>query len=155
VLLHRFSCRHSLRNLPLRPSRSLLFVFRIHRSDDHLRNTLSTECLATLECLALEASQCVEDRSDHKEHSGHDQACGLGPDADPLYGAHYEVYGGAHIIGAEFTDKRVELGRRGADAEEERYLDEDNDEGTNSVNYVSDCLAHRNARPGQRTNRQY
>jgi hypothetical protein len=147
-MLHRFPCCISF-SFPRSPTvLGLLFTFWDHRSNDHLRNTLSTQCLAALECLALEASQGVEDRSDHEEHSGHDQASGLGPDADPLYSAHYEVYGGAHVVGAEFTDKRVELGRRGADAEEERYLDEDDNEGTHSVNAVSGYSAHRNGRSG-------
>jgi hypothetical protein len=68
----------------------------------------------------------------------------LRPDADPLYGAHYEVYGGAHVVGAEFADERVEFGRRWADAEEERYFDEDDDKGTYSLNAVSDYSVHRN-----------
>jgi hypothetical protein len=104
--------------------------------------------------LALEASQRVENRGDHEEHRCHDQTSGLRPDADPLYSAHYEVYGGAHVVGAEFTDKRIELGRRGADAEEERYFDEDDDEGAHSVNAVSSCSAHRNRCSGQHTDRQ-
>jgi hypothetical protein len=127
---------------------SPLFTFRIRCSDDHLRNTLSTQRLAALECLTLQASQGVENRSNHKDHGSSDQAGRLGPDADPLYGAHNKVYGGAHIVGAEFADERVELGRRWADAEEERYFDEDDDKGAYSVEAISDYSGHRNERLG-------
>lgn len=102
-----------------------------------MRNTLPTKCFAALELLALEARQCIEDGCDQQEDSRNDQASGLRPDADPLYDAHYEVYGGAHVVGAEFADEGVKFGRGWADAEEERYLDEDDNEGTDSVLLIS------------------
>lgn len=100
---------------------------------DHLCHTLATEGLAALELLALDACERIEYRGEQEEDGGNDQASSLWPDADPLYGAHDEVYGGAHVVGAELADEGVELGRRRADAEEERYLDEDDDEGAHSV----------------------
>jgi hypothetical protein len=102
-----------------------------------LSDTLPTQRLASLERLALESSQGIEDGSNQQEDSCDNQAGRLGPDADPLYGAHDEVDGGAHVVGAEFPDKGVELGRGRADAEEERDFDEDDDEGAYSVQQVS------------------
>lgn len=97
---------------------------------NHLRNALAAERLAALELLALEAGERVEHRGQQQEDGRHNQARRHGPDADPLYGAHDKVDGGAHVVGAEFADKLIELGRRGTDAEEERYLDEDDDKRT-------------------------
>jgi hypothetical protein len=102
-----------------------------------LRNTLPAECLAALELLALKARQRIEDGCDQQEYGCNDQAGRLGPDANPLYGAHHEVYGGAHVVGAEFANEGVEFGRGWADAEEERYLDEDYDEGADSIRLIS------------------
>lgn len=94
---------------------------------DHLRNTLSTQRLAALESLALEAGQRIENRRNQQEDGANNQARCLGPDADPLHGAHDKVYGGAHVVGAELADEGIELGGGRTDAEEERYFDENDD----------------------------
>ena len=85
--------------------------------------------------LALEAREGIEDGGDEQEDCGDDQAGCLGPNADPLHGAHDEVNGGAHVVGAEFADEGIERGRSRADTKEKRYLNEDDDEGAYSVNY--------------------
>jgi hypothetical protein len=89
---------------------------------------LSTQCLATLELLTFQTSQRVKDSREQEDYSCSDQAGRLGPDADPLHSTHHKVYGSAHVIGAELPDESVECGGRRADAEEERYFDEDDDE---------------------------
>lgn len=104
---------------------------------DHLSDTLPTQCLATLERLALESSQGIKNGSNQEEDSCDNQASCLGPDADPLYSAHDEVDGGAHVVGAEFADEGVELRGGRADAEEERDFDEDDNKGAYSVQRVS------------------
>jgi hypothetical protein len=103
---------------------------------DHLRNPRATECFAALECLSLEASERVEDRGEEQKDGSDNQAGGLGPDAYPLHSAHDEVDGRAHVVGFEFANEAVELGRGRTDAEEQRNLDEDDDEGAYSV---GDC----------------
>jgi hypothetical protein len=97
--------------------------------DDHLCNALSTKRLAALELLALETSKRIEDCSKHQEDGCDNQACGHGPDADPLYGAHHKVDGSAHVVGAKLADEFVEFRRGWADAEEKRYFNEYDDEG--------------------------
>jgi hypothetical protein len=121
------------------PCRGILVsIPRIQLLYDHLRNTLSTQCLAALELLPLEASKRIEDGSNQQKYSGNNQAGCLGPDADPLHCAHYKVDGGAHVVGSEFADEGIEFGRSRADAQEERDFDEDDDEREHSVGQISD-----------------
>jgi hypothetical protein len=105
-----------------------------------LCDTLSTKCLAALELLSFDACQRIEHGSYQQKDGRNNQTGRLGPDAYPLNSAHYKVYGGAHVIGAELANESVELGRRWADAEEERDLDEDDDERTNSIQSISGRL---------------
>lgn len=93
---------------------------------DHLRDTLSAERLAALECLALESGKRIEDGCEHQHHSRCDQAARPLRNARPLYDAHAKVESGAEIVGLEFPDKSIELGRRRADAEEQRHFEEQN-----------------------------
>lgn len=93
---------------------------------DHLRDTLSTERLAALERLPLDASKRVENSRNQQEDSGNHQASHQRPEADPLYDAHDEVDGCAHVVCLEFAYEGVEFSGCRADAEEERYLDEYN-----------------------------
>jgi hypothetical protein len=103
---------------------------------NHLRNPRATECFAALERLSLEAGERVEDRGEEQEDCSDNQAGGLGPDADPLYSAHDEVDGRTHVVGFEFPNEAVKLGRGRADAEKQRNLDEYDYEGAYSV---GDC----------------
>jgi hypothetical protein len=100
---------------------------------DHLRNTLSTKRLTALELLTLEPSERIEDGRDHQKDGRDNQARSHGPDADPLYDAHHGVDGGAHVVGAEFTDEGVELRGGRADAEEQRDLNEYDEKGVDSM----------------------
>jgi hypothetical protein len=77
--------------------------------------------------LSLDASQRIEGGREQEENGRNDQTGRHRPDADPLNSAHYKVYGGTHVVGAEFADERVELGGCWADAEEEWNLDENDD----------------------------
>lgn len=100
---------------------------------DHLSHALSSKCLAALEFLALEPSKRIENRSKQQEDGCYNQTGSLRPDADPLYSTHDKVNGSAHVVGAEFANERVEFGRGRADAEEQGYLNEDDDERADSV----------------------
>lgn len=121
---------------------------------DHLRNTLTTKRLAALELLALEASKRIEDGRKQQEDGCHNQAGSHGPDADPLNSAHHKVDGSAHIVGAEFSDEFVKLWRRRADAEEEWYLNKDDDEGAHPAMLVR-FRARNDTTDGDRTGKQY
>jgi hypothetical protein len=102
-----------------------------------LSNTLSTESLAALECLALEPGESVEDRGDEQEDGRDNQARGHGPDADPLYSAQNEVDSSAHVIRLKLADEGIELRGRWADTQEKRDLDENDDERRDSASLVS------------------
>jgi hypothetical protein len=101
---------------------------------NHLRNTLSAKRLAALELLALEAGKRIKDGRKQQEDGCHNQAGSHGPNADPLYSAHDEVDGSAHVVRAELPNEFVKLWRRRTDAKEERYLNKDNDEGAHQAN---------------------
>lgn len=105
--------------------------------DNHLGYTLSAKGLAALKRLALETSKRVEDGGEGKEDGADDQAGRLRPDADPLYSAQHGVEPSAHVICLDLTDKGIELGGCRADAEEQRNLDEDDEEGRHPVNLVN------------------
>jgi hypothetical protein len=104
---------------------------------DHLRDTLSAQCLAPLERLPLDTSECVEGCRSQQDDGGGYQAGCLRPDADPLYDAHDEVDGGAHVVRAESTNESVEFWGSGTDAEEEWNLDEDDDGRVCSIRNIS------------------
>ena len=100
---------------------------------DHLRDTLSAERLAALERLALETSKRVEDGRKQQKECRDDQASHHGQQTEPLHNAHDQVDGSTHVVCLESANEAVEFGRRGTDAEEERYLDEYNDKGEYSA----------------------
>jgi hypothetical protein len=85
---------------------------------------MSAQSLAALERLALETSKRIEDGSER-------------PDADPLYSAQHGVEPSAHVIRLNLADEGIELRGRWADAEEQRNLDEDDEEGRHSVDVVN------------------
>ena len=111
------------------PTHSLTEV----RLDDHLRNSLSTQRLAAYKSLALDTSKRIEYGGDQQENGRSDQTGGHCGKAGPLDGAHAKVDESAHIVGLEFANESVKLGRRRADSEEERYLNEDYDECAYSI----------------------
>lgn len=100
---------------------------------DHLRDALATERFAALESLTLESSKRVENGCQEQEDCRSDQATRTSRQTRPLHCAHDGVNGCAHVICLELADEGVEFGRRRADAEEEGYLDEYDDEGAYSV----------------------
>jgi len=100
---------------------------------DHLCNAVAAESLAALECLALDTSKRIEYGGDQQENGRSDQTGGHCGKAGPLDGAHAKVDESAHIVGLEFANESVKLGRRRADSEEERYLNEDYDECAYSI----------------------
>lgn len=98
---------------------------------------MSAQSLAALERLALETSKRVEDGSEGQEDGADDQAGRLRPDANPLYSAQHGVEPSAHVIRLNLADEGIELRGRWADAEEQRNLDEDDEEGRHSVDVVN------------------
>jgi len=119
------------------PPPSSLFSFLVPILRLSLYNHLGYACtpkrLAPLELLVLEPCKCVEDTRNQQKHSGCDQARCIAYEAGPLYDAHDEVDGGAHVVGMEFADEVIKRCRGRADAEEERDLEEDDEERGHSV----------------------
>ena len=109
----------------------------MHPLDDHLGYALPAQSLAALERLALETSKRVEDGGEGQEDGADDQAGRLRPDANPLYSAQHGVEPSAHVVRLNLADEGIELGGRRADAEEQRNLDEDDEEGRHSVDLVN------------------
>jgi hypothetical protein len=105
---------------------SIGVCLRLH---NHLRHTLATQRLATHEVLVLQSGESVEKGGESEENRGGNQTAGTRGQASPLDGAHGPVHGGAHIVARDFPDEAVELGARRANAEQERDLDEQDDEG--------------------------
>jgi hypothetical protein len=109
----------------------------VHLLDNHLGYALSAQSLAALECLALETSKRIEDGGEGQEDGADDQAGRLRPDADPLYSTQHGVEPSTHVVRLDLTDEGIELGGRRTDAEEQRNLDEDNEEGRHPVDSVN------------------
>jgi hypothetical protein len=83
---------------------------------NHLRNTLSAQCLTRGEFLLLEPSQCVESGSNQQHHGRSDQARRVADQRKPLDHAHDTIDGSAHVIRLEAADKAVEAFGGRADA---------------------------------------
>jgi hypothetical protein len=96
--------------------------------NDHLRNTLTTEGLAADKLLALQTGQRVEDSSDGEHNGGGDQTRGTGDETSPLDTTHDGIHSGAHPVGCEAADEGIELGGCRANAKQEGYLNEEDDE---------------------------
>lgn len=93
-------------------------------SNDHLRNPLPSERLASHETLPFEPSDEVAYRC-QKEHNGRrDQTGGVLDQAKPLNEAHRSVNRCAHIVRGEASDEVVKRARRRANAEEQGNFDE-------------------------------
>lgn len=105
----------------------------ILRSDNHLRHTLPAQRLAGGEALALESSQSVADGGNGQDDAGRDERGHLEHGRDKLDDGEDGVDGGAHVVGLEPADEGVELGRGRAYPQQQRYLDEEDHEGEDSV----------------------
>lgn len=92
-----------------------------------MRDAGPTERLAADKGLAFDACQEVADARERQEDGGGDERGGPSPvkQRQPLSKGHARVGGGAHEVGRDLADDVVELCRCGADAEEERHLDEE------------------------------
>jgi hypothetical protein len=100
---------------------------------DHLRDTSTTQRLATLESLALDTSQRIHETGNQQEDGSGNQTRWPCHETDPLNDAHDAVNGSAHIVCLEFADEGIELRGRRADAEEKWDFEKDDDKGTHSV----------------------
>ena len=107
------------------------------RLDNHLSNTVTTQSLASNESLALDASQCIEAGCDEQDDGSDDKTGCLHGNRNPLDDTHGKVDGGAHVIGLESADERVKGGRCRADAQKEGNLDEEDNEGADTVLAIS------------------
>lgn len=109
-----------------------------HLSDNHLRNPLTTQCLASNKLLALQARQSIEERGEKEKNSCCDQARRTGDKTDPLQSTHNGVHGGAHPISSEPPNKGVELFGGRAYSEQKGHLDEDENKSGNKANDAED-----------------
>ena len=110
--------------------------------DNHLRNTLSAQCLTTNKPLALQACDCVAYRGKQKEYGCCDQTCPLHDNAEPLYQAHYSVYRSPHVVRCEPPYKVIEGTGGRADAEKERYLNEYDDQPRRARSILASTYAY-------------
>lgn len=99
---------------------------------------MATQRLASLERLALETSERIEEGGNKEHDSGRNQTGSIYRNANKLNNTHDSIDSGAHVIGLEFADEGVEFGRGWADAEEERDFNEDDDEGADEAYYAED-----------------
>lgn len=94
---------------------------------NHLRNTLTTEGLATHKGLSLDTGKQVAQSSKKQEDSsGNQTACATNV-TDELKSRHDTVGSCAHVVGRDLANHLVELAGGRADAEEKRDLDEQDD----------------------------
>lgn len=123
--------------------------------DNHLRNSMPTQCLAPYKTLSLNPSQQIEECRKQQEHRRSHQARRAEDEAEPLDHAQNAVERRAHVVCLKAADEGVELGGRRADAQEERDLDEDDDEGGDSgVVLVMSATMQQRAEKERRAYRQ-
>lgn len=101
--------------------------------DNHLRDTLSTQCLAVDECLLLDTGERIEDGGDEENNSSRDQRGSSCNDGEPLDEREDEVDGRAHVVGLKTAHEGVEAARSWADSQEEWDFDEEDEEGGNAT----------------------
>lgn len=125
---------------PAAPFRYCLTICAFTASHNHLRNPLPTKRLAIHESLSPHSSKQVERRRDQQNNSRRDQRCDSCNDRQPLDQAHDTINSGAHIVRFEASDEVIEGCGGRADSEEERDLDEEDDEGADTVFMLAvDC----------------
>jgi len=118
------------------------------RSDNHLRNALSTECLATDELLLSQSCQSVAYSRQSQEDSCGNQTASIHYDAEKLNHGHHAIDCCSHVVGGESADESVELGRCRTDSKQERNLNKDKHQRRTSVVIVSDSARKSTAAPG-------
>lgn len=97
------------------------------RLDDHLGDALAAEGLAADKVLALETGKAIAERGEQKEDTSSNQARRHNQVAEKLDDGHDKVCGGAQVVGRDLANEGVKLGRRGADAKQQRDFDEQDD----------------------------
>lgn len=101
--------------------------------DDHLGNTSAAESLAANKGLAANSSKEVAQSREHEEHSEDDQGAGSNSEADELDRRHNTIGSGAQVVCGNLSDKGVKLAGRGADAQQKRYFDKEDEKRRGSV----------------------
>lgn len=102
-------------------------VKRPTRLDDHLGNTSAAESLAANKGLAADSGEEVAESREHEEHGKNNQGAGSNSEADELNRRHDAIGGGAQVVCGNLSDKGVKLAGRGADAQQERDFDEEDE----------------------------
>jgi hypothetical protein len=124
-----FSFSFSFSSSPLCPPFSLVITFspspslsspslRAHLNN-HLRNSSTTQRLATHKLILPRRRNRIKARRDQQHNSSGNETRSNNDERDPLHNRHDEVDCSAHIVCAELPDEVVEFGRGGADAQEE------------------------------------
>jgi hypothetical protein len=115
------------------PASSLFIPLSPTSLDDHLSNTLPAECFATHEALSFHTGQSIESSSNGEEYRRGNKTRSLLDETEPLDDRHDEVDSSAHIVCRESPHEGVKLRRCRADAHEEWYFNEDNEERARAV----------------------
>jgi hypothetical protein len=106
------------------------------RSNNHLRYTLSSKCLAVHECLSLDTRQQIQHSRDKKHNCGREEGGGVTCyQREPLHNRHDTVHRSARVVGLKTADEVVEFGRGRTDSQEQRDFDEEDDEGADTVGW--------------------
>jgi hypothetical protein len=92
--------------------------------DNHLGDTLATEGLATDKGLALDGGKEVADGCQSKEDSCGNQGRGSLQQTEEQDNGHDAVGSRTRPVGGDLANGIIELGGGGADSEQQRHLDE-------------------------------
>jgi hypothetical protein len=117
LVLLLLSSHEILQAAPLpRPSVSRASIYSPHHLksyslplNNHLRNTLSAQCLTRSKLLLLQPRQRIERRSDKQHYRRRNQARGVADKRKPLYDAHDAVDRSTHVVCLEASDEAVEV----------------------------------------------
>lgn len=78
--------------------------------DNHLCQSLPTQCLRADEPLALDAREAVAERCQQEQQRRRDQTVGVPDDErEPEHDGHGEVDSRTHVVGLESSDELIEL----------------------------------------------
>lgn len=103
---------------------------------NHLRNPLPTQRLTTHKLILPRRRNPIKRARNQQHHRRRNQARRHDNQAQELHDTHNAIHSRAHVVRRELAHEVVEFAAGGADAQEEGYFDEEDEEGTRSVSSV-------------------
>lgn len=86
----------------------------------------------------LQPGEGVEEGGKNKEYGGGNQTRGTSAETGPLDGAHNGVHGSAHPVGGEAANESIKLGGGRANAQEEGYLNKEDERCRDTTHIQND-----------------